>query len=570
MSQPDLRHRRYIHTLKTILFHIPAYQRGYKWKKEDVQLLLDDIVNSTHHYCLQPIVVAKQGSAETDSEKGWTLIDGQQRLTTLNLILRCLGDVGIPLHYETREDNTIKAVEAIFKFDCEANSREDWKAFLKMPENRDLDHVDTWHLFHAYMKIKEFVANSDARRVLHDKILTQVFVLWHEVDSAKGAIEFQNFNSGRIALTPSELLKARFLQSSMTVTPDVIQRSPAEIAAQWQEIEQTLNESNFWAFLNPPKPYDDHPNRISLLWDTLYPAPNPSAIPATAAWQALKKDADLPKAWLDIWNLFLTFRDWFEAPDLCREIGFLRHLKGNAAVGLEALASERNKGKSEFASWRQRKIQEQLETSEEWQKWQYGERSHTDKLQNLLFWFNLQCLPRQMRYPFDLHRATDWSLEHIHSQTPSEKDDVKVWKQWLDYVMHPSKEGSVLRERFDKEWTTKGKPKREELEEEDFKLAKQLATQMDDPSADVHGIGNLALLSKSDNSALGNLPFPLKREAVVTWARRGEFIPPATLWVFLKAFGDGSNTTDVWDATDRKAYVAAIEEVISNSFQSPS
>lgn len=64
-------------------FHIPAYQRGYRWK-EEVAMLLNDIkeINEGENYSLQPIVVKKK------AEKEYELIDGQQRLTTIFLIYR--------------------------------------------------------------------------------------------------------------------------------------------------------------------------------------------------------------------------------------------------------------------------------------------------------------------------------------------------------------------------------------------------------------------------------------------------------------------------------------------------
>src|SRR6185436_9981728 len=62
-------------------FYVPAYQRGYRWGKDEVRKLLDDIWESRDKsYYLQPVVVKKYDGDE------WELVDGQQRLTTLFLI----------------------------------------------------------------------------------------------------------------------------------------------------------------------------------------------------------------------------------------------------------------------------------------------------------------------------------------------------------------------------------------------------------------------------------------------------------------------------------------------------
>ena len=75
-------------------FYIPDYQRGYRWGKEEVERLLDDVYsNGTKNYCLQPIVIrhlSKEDITEKRLEFGdWSeVIDGQQRLTTIFLIYR--------------------------------------------------------------------------------------------------------------------------------------------------------------------------------------------------------------------------------------------------------------------------------------------------------------------------------------------------------------------------------------------------------------------------------------------------------------------------------------------------
>jgi uncharacterized protein with ParB-like and HNH nuclease domain len=69
-------------------FIIPSYQRGYRWTETQVVQLLDDIwqfykkeeKKTGEFYCLQPIVVKQL-------DDKYEVIDGQQRLTTLFLII---------------------------------------------------------------------------------------------------------------------------------------------------------------------------------------------------------------------------------------------------------------------------------------------------------------------------------------------------------------------------------------------------------------------------------------------------------------------------------------------------
>ena len=72
-------------------FFIPSYQRGYRWTEQEVNDLLNDIddfrprevagSDEKTWYCLQPLVIKNRFN------NNYELIDGQQRLTTIYLIL---------------------------------------------------------------------------------------------------------------------------------------------------------------------------------------------------------------------------------------------------------------------------------------------------------------------------------------------------------------------------------------------------------------------------------------------------------------------------------------------------
>lgn len=72
---------------------IPPYQRGYKWNRENVFKLLDDlksfelgnVAGSESFYCIQNITIVS-----LQDGTGWNVVDGQQRLTTLYILLSYL------------------------------------------------------------------------------------------------------------------------------------------------------------------------------------------------------------------------------------------------------------------------------------------------------------------------------------------------------------------------------------------------------------------------------------------------------------------------------------------------
>ena len=84
---------------------IPLYQRAYAWEDEEIVQLIDDINDSMGDYYIGSLVVAKvKGKVET-----YEVVDGQQRLTTLYLLL----------HYLKSQ---VGAVEKTLSFDCRPNS----------------------------------------------------------------------------------------------------------------------------------------------------------------------------------------------------------------------------------------------------------------------------------------------------------------------------------------------------------------------------------------------------------------------------------------------------------------
>ncbi|MDE5699716.1 MAG: DUF262 domain-containing protein, partial [Lachnospiraceae bacterium] len=129
-------------------FFVPSYQRGYRWGRDEVFRLLEDIYsNGTKNYCLQPVVVRKNGEI-------YELIDGQQRLTTIYLIYRYmynasggfLDEPKFKLRYETREKS------------------EDFLMEVDMTQKEE--NVDFWFICNAYETISEWFKSKEKKSTL--------------------------------------------------------------------------------------------------------------------------------------------------------------------------------------------------------------------------------------------------------------------------------------------------------------------------------------------------------------------------------------------------------------------
>ena len=93
---------------KEVHYVIPRYQRAYAWEDKEIVQLIDDINDSTGDYYIGSLVVAKvKGKEET-----YEVVDGQQRLTTLYLLL----------HYLVSRRRLEREVGKTLSFDCRPNS----------------------------------------------------------------------------------------------------------------------------------------------------------------------------------------------------------------------------------------------------------------------------------------------------------------------------------------------------------------------------------------------------------------------------------------------------------------
>ena len=72
-----------------IKFNIPDYQRNYSWSEENIETLINDIQTEAEGYYLGNIIF----TSNKDDKNTIDIVDGQQRFTTISLILLSLYDI---------------------------------------------------------------------------------------------------------------------------------------------------------------------------------------------------------------------------------------------------------------------------------------------------------------------------------------------------------------------------------------------------------------------------------------------------------------------------------------------
>jgi hypothetical protein len=443
----------------------------------------------------------------------------------------------------------------------------------------ELNHVDNWHLFHAWQAIAQRFdgKDSDNRLTFINTLQERVSVIWHVVESSSANQEFINFNSGKIPLAPCELIKAIFL-STETSAGAPLQRTTAEMAAEWDQMEIAFRDEEFWSFLNPPKEAYLAPNRITLLFIIL--KQDPKDEPAGTAYLSLllgseDKPKQIVNRWVELRRCFLTLMEWFSIREIRHSVGFIRWAKhSQRGAGIQTLWQEFKKlGRRAFHDWLTERVGGLIAAP---QGRTYDDLSFDapkDKpiIHDLLLWFNIATLPPHIDYPFANHAGIDWSLEHIHAQNASEIDEDDEAKLWLDgatKITQSLLESQSNKNQLDSLEVLLSTLKNMQPTSADLKANKTVINQFVSllPASietDMGKLWNMALLGTAENSALGNRFFHQKREKLLELEREGKFIPLATLRLFLKVYAGDVTQMMIWTPGDRANYRKAIEEVLT-------
>jgi len=279
-------------------FNIPYYQRGYRWEEKQVVDLLKDLkdfhYSENKHkgefYCLQPLVVVVNN--ELSNKQGVTVydvIDGQQRLTTLYLILqyafnhdteikRKYGDRMYSLQYERL---ALEESKKIFDIKNLLELNDTSKGYLR-------SNTDFYFMFRCVQTMikwfesvgnlssssicqvilgdgfdeREFEDESEEEIEATKNEVNDVRFLWYEPDEEieiqKSALSgsigiFSRLNYGQRPLTSTDLIKAHLLITD--IYPENCKKQREEIsirhANEWDMMEQRLHDRLLWAMLTP-------------------------------------------------------------------------------------------------------------------------------------------------------------------------------------------------------------------------------------------------------------------------------------------------------------------------------
>lgn len=557
-----------IRELKGKKFYIPAYQRGFRWNKQQVKELIDDLYkfavenfsNQNKLYCLQSIVLMKK------DENTYEVIDGQQRLTAIWLLYICY-------NLTTRYKNNRVS------YDIEYEGKEQYNAFIKtissltdikeLPstiDNRDIDSCNLLNILNYIRNDYIYVASNGVESGIDDvlpEILHRLFAndkgndikfIWDELSYEETGAEtkemssviidkFANINANKIALTEAELIKAHLLSN--------ISDKPAA-AHMWETIEHGLNNDHFWYFfaLNDGK----YQTRIDYLFDIWYKKSNITVEPGeheiSRAAQAKidNKDGEenAKELWQEIVCIYETLLDWYDDYFLYHTIGLLIAIsdKDDAAGLIKDLYNDycgnddRCRTKTAFNKSLLERIMknsslkkiltadgngtELVETIDPGSL-SYDDSDDKKTIKNLLLLYNIALLVNAQstsphnkyeRFPFDYYKTYPIEIEHINPQNPNgsdydKKDHVDWARETMRVYLHENaannNEVNDLCEKLN--MSEENKPKDVELTDADIMNIEKWSG--------IHSFDNLTLLDKDLNIRYSNNDFNIKRDHIL-------------------------------------------------------
>lgn len=543
-------------------FFVPSYQRGYRWGKDEVTRLLEDVyTNGNKNYCLQPVVIRRDGDR-------FELIDGQQRLTTLFILLQ----------YIKREFKPRIAL----KYKLSYKTREKSADYLDHIDEALADsNIDFYHIYGAYKAIDNwFNAQTDSVVVADDiygYLVKYVKIIWYEVGENEDAISlFTRLNIGKIPLTSAELVKAMFLSHDSADNMD--REKQEEISLQWDNMEKELHNDSLWYFLtNSTK--NQYQTRIDLVLDLIAGKQENTREKYYTFFRfdEMRKEQSLDEIWRKIQQTFLILKDWFENHELYHKIGYL------IASGMtlhQIFELSENKTKDAFNALLDDYIKSSIHISGNYSELSYEKPLDYKKISTLLLLFNVESVRQNGEhtqwFPFDKFKYSkgskvSWSLEHIHAQQSEGMRTQKVWKEWLK--LHIPSVEAVSDKQDELIQSMQNAIDNAKLERAEFDNLQQKVISLLSVSGNteyLHSIANLALLDISDNAALNNATFDVKRNVIVEMDKKGQYIPFCTKMVFLKYYTPSAeNQLHFWGQADRVAYVQAINTVLADYLSEP-
>lgn len=579
-------------------FYIPSYQRGYRWDKDEVNDLLEDLFefiyqDAQQKYCLQPIVVKEM------SDGKFEVLDGQQRLTTIFIILKSLK----------------KYLPKLQSFTLSYQTRPNSEFFLQNlgEQNQvELNNPDYYFIDKAFKLVTEWIdekseSHLDLYSVLYTALIQKIEFIWYQIIEDTDAIEvFTRINIGKIPLTNAELVKALFLSKnnllagSQEININYLALKQNKIALEWNELQNKLQDNNFWNFIYSGK--KNYETRIDYILELICDNTSDNKYASFREFYSIIKKEKLDalvistleakntslieQKWEEIRFVVQIIEEWYKDHYYYHFLGFLISQKWSIKTLVnQYLKLDRDK----FSEYLKVEINSIFKNTNIINL-RYGPNSELIKkiliLYNVISTFNIK--DEDVRFPFHLHSENLWSLEHIYAQNSDalKADDYELWlkenceilkndlnpeavtlsQQMQQLILNVTdlKSDSTI---FNDVFSAVTSYYLKNIESINMNIIEEETNiKMTDCEQsgllEEHAITNLTLLDSNSNSALNNSLFDVKRMKIIERDKQGYFIPIETKRIFFKYHTNFPRHISYWTREDKIAYLADIRRVL--------
>lgn len=573
-------------------FNIPHYQRGYKWEPHNVTKLLTDVDNFVtgdgKFYCLQNITIVASNNV-------FNVVDGQQRLTTLIIILSYLNQKQLVNSKVRFPENSIRKFTNKFLNEVVTSllgfPNQDWDQFIEEFPHYDLQDIS--HIFNVYKAIEEWfkikqkqVQNFD-NEIFTKKLLSDVKLIVNEVDGQTGEEKvFGNLNSKRIPLDGSDLIRAilitRVAKEEAKKESDIkniIYVNERRVKLGW-ELDQI---NNWWGNQNVKGYFSKFVNIKSelvggdkkLFHEENYPINYLYLLYAESKGQA-KLTLDLIEQhnnssialYKEILKIHYTLQDWYANKEIYHYLGFLFNTKGKKATNFKEIWNDWKNcsTKSGFIELLKCRVKHffvleddlLLNFKDETINW-YEDKQHELVMSLVLMDIIHSIKENQPNLPHVFFSKNLNDIEHIFPKKPKEAKNKKSYIEFLNKLEKDTSKHFSLKN-FEKL-----------INDEKYLLSLDGYISNCISGYNINSIGNLVLLYYSLNRSISNSIYATKRSRIIEHHSSGNFIQPHTFKVFTRDFNDATQTNrdfEYWTNEDIERNSSYIDNEINKFFNS--
>jgi hypothetical protein len=239
-------------------FCIPAYQRRYSWRDRQVYELLEDIdlLEGADVHLLGSIVCLT--GHHTPGINELELVDGQQRLTTICVLLECLrqrflqeGDDD-----QSREVGRLLVAKApggapVPKIALNTLDGDEFRDLASKTE-LNFDVYENQHLANSFWTIREWLSEKSLEELtaFSFKLQNQALVVRLDVSDAKDAFKlFETINNRGLRLSPTDIIKNFVLGNAARFGFSHLDKARKEWASLISDLDGTDTDGFFRYFL---------------------------------------------------------------------------------------------------------------------------------------------------------------------------------------------------------------------------------------------------------------------------------------------------------------------------------